>query len=321
MAPVNQLPLQRVPVTIVGGYLGAGKTTLINRLLEDDHSLRIAVLVNDFGEINVDADLIADHDGQTLALTNGCVCCSIADDLGGALATISSQAPQADHIVIEASGVADPGRIANYAYSQPGLSLDGVVILADCETVDTLVGDRFVGSTVKRQLSAADILLLTKTDLVGAANAAQTADRLKQNYPGAPLIHCGDIAFRWDIIFGANMHQKALMAPLNLHDHTFASTSWREGGTLNRALFLALLRSSQGSILRAKGWVRFDDRPERFTLVQMVGNRIELTDDGPISGERRNGLTFIVVRDVLGVQSLYDAVSSCRSIGKMGSTF
>ena len=76
MAPVNQLPLQRVPVTIVGGYLGAGKTTLINRLLEDDHSLRIAVLVNDFGEINVDADLIADHDGQTLALTNGCVCCS-----------------------------------------------------------------------------------------------------------------------------------------------------------------------------------------------------------------------------------------------------
>ena len=75
MAPANQLPLKRVPVTVVGGYLGAGKTTLINRLLADDHGLRIAVLVNDFGKINVDADLSANHDGQTLALTNGCVCC------------------------------------------------------------------------------------------------------------------------------------------------------------------------------------------------------------------------------------------------------
>ena len=78
MAPANINPYQRIPVTVFGGYLGAGKTTLINRLLADDHGLRISVLVNDFGEINVDADLIANQNGQTLALTNGCVWCSIA---------------------------------------------------------------------------------------------------------------------------------------------------------------------------------------------------------------------------------------------------
>ena len=312
MAPANINPHQRIPVTVFGGYLGAGKTTLINSLLADDHGLRISVLVNDFGEINVDADLIANQNGQTLALTNGCVCCSIGEDLGGALATISSRFPQPDHIIIEASGVADPCRVANYAYGKPRLSLDGVIILVDCETVAARTVDRFVGTTVRRQLSSADILVLTKTDLAGAANVRQTAKRLRLDYPDTPLISVADSTFRWDIIFGANMSKIPPMSALNIYEHPFATVSWQEKGALNKDRFLNLLQLNQGSLLRGKGWVQFDDTPEVFTLVQMVGNRIELTDEEPKSFERQNGLTFIILPDAIGPQAFSDAVSKCR---------
>jgi len=322
MATANQLPLQRVPVTVVGGYLGAGKTTLINRLLADDHGLRIAVLVNDFGEINVDEDLIVDHDGQTLALTNGCVCCSITDDLGGALATISSRARRADHIVLEASGVADPGRIANYAYGQPGLALDGVVILADCETVETRAGDRFVGPTVRRQLSTADILLLTKTDLVGAAHADRTADQLRRDHPNTPVIRGSDAAIRWDAVLGVGMRPNAFLGALPLkepHNYQFATTTWWGDDTLNRDLFIALLRSWSSTLLRCKGWVRFEDTPETSTLVQMVGSRVELIRDSECSGERLHGLSFIFLREALSATALSNAMSGCRSSGLVDS--
>ena len=107
-----------IPLTVIGGYLGAGKTTLINRLLAGEHSRHLGVLINDFGDINIDVDLIAQHDGETLALTNGCVCCSIADDLGAALESMRTK--EIDHVLIEASGVAQPARVADYGLTWPG---------------------------------------------------------------------------------------------------------------------------------------------------------------------------------------------------------
>jgi hypothetical protein len=107
-------PAALVPVTIIGGYLGAGKTTLINALLAADHGRRLAVLVNDFGAVNIDVELIERHDGETISLTNGCICCSIADSLGESLDQVLALEPRPDQIVIEASGVADPAAIAGY---------------------------------------------------------------------------------------------------------------------------------------------------------------------------------------------------------------
>ena len=131
-----------IPVTIIGGYLGAGKTTLLNTLLRGDHGLRLAILVNDFGSINIDAALIAIHDGETISLTNGCVCCSMVDNLAITLLELLGREPPPDQIVIEASGVADPHRIVFYGAADPRLRLDGLILVADAETLPLRLRDK-----------------------------------------------------------------------------------------------------------------------------------------------------------------------------------
>src|SRR6056300_490452 len=104
-----------VPITIIAGFLGTGKTGLLNHLLAHAEGRRLTALVNDFGALNIDSELIAAQNGNQISLANGCVCCSIGDDLTLALAQVMNQTPRPDHILIEASGVADPARIAGFA--------------------------------------------------------------------------------------------------------------------------------------------------------------------------------------------------------------
>ncbi len=153
-----------IPVTVLSGYLGAGKTTRLNRLLAGDHGLRIGVLVNDFGAVNVDENLIQFRNGMTQGLTNGCVCCSIEDDLGQALDTIATIKPPLDGVVIETSGVADPARVAAYANTWPGFSLNKTVTVVDVTRAERLLEDKYVGATFRRQIEAADELDLAHTD-------------------------------------------------------------------------------------------------------------------------------------------------------------
>lgn len=153
-----------VPLTVISGFLGAGKTTLLNRILTEPDGVRYAVLVNDFGDLNIDADLVASHSGETIALANGCVCCSIGDSLVDALIDLMARPTPPEHILIEASGVADPRRIADIAVIDPDLLRDGIVVLVDAADVRRLADDRHVGETVLRQLAAADLLVVNKTD-------------------------------------------------------------------------------------------------------------------------------------------------------------
>ena len=141
-----------LPVTVIGGYLGAGKTTLINHLLRTANGMRLAVLVNEFGALSIDEDLIEAEQDDIISIAGGCICCSFGDDLSAALMDICAFKPPPDHILIEASGVAIPAAIDTSLTVLPGVQSNGIVVLVDAETVKTALEDINIGDTVQRQL-------------------------------------------------------------------------------------------------------------------------------------------------------------------------
>ena len=170
--PANPLagPL---PVTVVGGYLGAGKTTLVNSLLRQANGRRLAIMVNEFGALPIDSSLIEAADDRIVSLAGGCVCCSYGEDFVSSLVMLAALEPRPDHILLEASGVAFPGAIAGTIGLLTGFALDGVVVLADAETVRRRAADRYIGSTVRQQLAQADLILLNKCDLAVDPDAVE----------------------------------------------------------------------------------------------------------------------------------------------------
>jgi G3E family GTPase len=177
----------RVPAILIGGYLGAGKTTLVNHLLRHAAGRRIAVLVNDFGEVSIDADLILGAEGGVLSLAGGCVCCSFGSDLVGTLAEVLRREPPPDLVLIETSGVGIPSAVARAAALVPGLRLEATVVVADAPTVRARAADRYVGDTVRQQLEDADLLLLNQTDRVEATTLAALQAWWAAEHPRTPL--------------------------------------------------------------------------------------------------------------------------------------
>ncbi|MFN8466598.1 MAG: GTP-binding protein [Caldilineaceae bacterium] len=177
----------QLPVLILGGYLGSGKTTLLNRLLRQQHGLRLAVLVNDFGSINVDAALVESSHGETIALTNGCICCGMADGFVRVMYRLRERAQQLDGVIVETSGVADPAQTAAYA-TLPGESPAAVIVLVDAERVQKLARDPLIGRAIHRQLDAADVAIITKGDLAGPSRVAEIGTWIKTVHPAARVI-------------------------------------------------------------------------------------------------------------------------------------
>ena len=158
-------PIQRIPLTVIGGFLGAGKTSLLVHWLQQAQGKRIAVLVNDFGDINIDAELLRQSNSNTIALSNGCVCCEIGGDLSNALLKVLVDPAPFDAIVVEASGVSDPWPIAQIALADKRLQLNNVLVMVDASTVRVQANDPLLKDTLLRQLKSADLLVLNKTDL------------------------------------------------------------------------------------------------------------------------------------------------------------
>lgn len=180
---------------VVGGFLGAGKTTLINHWLVEasETGRRIVVLVNDFGAINIDATSIVSHGSDVIELTNGCVCCSIGNDLAHALIRLLDSQRHVDAILVEASGVSDPWRIAQIALAEPQLRLAGVVVLVDASAVGHLSADPQLADTLVQQVKSADLVLLNKMDLADAAAAEFARDWVARHAPNtlrSELVAC-----------------------------------------------------------------------------------------------------------------------------------
>lgn len=297
-----------IPVTVIGGYLGAGKTTAINRLLAGGHGRRIAVLVNDFGAVNIDAELIVSHDGDTIALSNGCVCCTIADALGEALDKVIARTPPPEHIVIEASGVADPGKVAFYGQGWPGLSLDCVVTMVDGESIVERAGDKFVGRLVQDQLNAGDLLLLTKTDLLQGADVAALRQWLGTRAPHARLFEAPFGAVPADILLaGGGVKEHAQAGAAVDHDDTFTSVLFEEARPFGRAELLRCLERLPEAVLRAKGLVYLADEPGHAHQLQRVGARCTLQPGAPWGADPPlTRLVLIGPKAELDAEQLYD---------------
>ena len=293
-------PTTRCPLTVVGGFLGAGKTTLLNRLLAGARG-RYAVLVNDFGAINVDAGLVADHDGKTLRLTNGCVCCSLADGFLDTLMRVLAEPEPFDHMVIEASGVGDPGAIAEIALVEPSLILHGVIVLADAERLPTLAADRRLDETVARQIRSADLLVLNKCDLVDPAGLAAARAILASQRPGVPVVETVEAALPEAIL--ALDAATARSAPVTrffsaqaAHETTFARILYRRAGAFDREGLIRVLDALPASLLRLKGSLNLGDRPGTH-LLQLVGCRWSLT---PLPGPSQGGIELVGVATETG---------------------
>ncbi|MFC4667536.1 CobW family GTP-binding protein [Seohaeicola nanhaiensis] len=278
---------------------GAGKTTILNGVLAGAGGQRLAVLVNDFGSVNIDAALVRQRGRDVVELSNGCVCCSIGDDLGATLTAIAARPERPDRVLIEASGVAGPARIGMSAGHWPGFELDAVLVAADAETIRRRAGDRFVGQLVRNQLDIADIVLLTKTDLCEPEDVRTTEAWLHARRKGARVARISQGRVPASLLFAASIcapDYAGFALPKAQRD--FVTRTWCPTEPVDLARLEAAFATLPASVHRAKGFVA-DAATARPALIQCVGSRTRVTP----AAQGTPGVVFIAVGDPVPLEA------------------
>jgi G3E family GTPase len=262
-----------IPVTVVGGFLGAGKTTLVNHILSGDHGFKIAVLVNDFGAINIDAALISSTEGDLYSLSNGCICCGINQGLVEQLEELLATRSDIDHVVIEASGVADPARIMDtvrYSRFASRLRADAIVVVVDAGGFNDV--SAAAPGLAEAQIGSADLLVLNKTDQSGR----ETLDawRKRWTYPDTRIVEATHARVPFDILFAGEISSRGLASPFTAAPVYEQATSviWRREGTVDPKRLQTVLAALPKEIYRAKGFLHASDG--RTLVVHVVGTRL-----------------------------------------------
>ncbi len=297
-----------LPVTTIGGYLGAGKTTLVNHLLRNADGLRLAILVNEFGELPIDEDLIEAQDEDVISIAGGCICCSYGSDMLAALMDLGQMPTPPDHVLIEASGVAIPQAIVDAVGLLDGFQNDGIVVLADAETVQKLAKDDYVGDTIDRQLADADLVILSKVDLVDEAKKAAVEDWLSTAAPGASVIPAEQGKVALEVVLGSASDASRNLAESKSIEHSgspFASFVLKTNESIDAEKLAQNLATGDFGVVRAKGFVKGSDGESK--LLHVVGQRWQVS---PASDDFEPAVICIGIKQQLKQAEIEDLALS-----------
>jgi G3E family GTPase len=311
-----------IPVTVLTGYLGAGKTTLLNRVLTENHGKKYAVIVNEFGEIGIDNDLVVGADEEVFEMNNGCICCTVRGDLIRIIGGLLKRRDKFDAILVETTGLADPAPVAQTFFTDDDIKkktkLDSIVTVVDAKHVEQRLAD---SGEAKEQIAFADIVLLNKTDLVSAEDLKRIEARVRGLNPFAQIYHTSRCSIELDKILdkGAFDLSRAIeLDPCFLHGHDhhdhhhhndhgtvnpahdedIRSFSFTTEKPLDAAKFdnwiQGVLMGEGQNILRTKGILNMKGNEKRFVFqaVHMVSEG-EYTGAWPAKDNRRSRLVFI----------------------------
>ena len=319
------------PVTVLTGFLGAGKTTLVNHILSTDHGRRIAVIVNEFGEIGIDGDLIVSSDEEVVEMANGCVCCtlSVRNDLTTTIQDLLARPEPPDYVVIETSGLADPVPVTQALFVDELLNsirVDGIVTMVDAKHVDRHLdefGPDRPDSRVVDQILCADRIVLNKIDLVSEDTLEATENRIRGFNNTAPVIRSSYSRVDPGEILGIDAFNPSTgSAAEGFFDDTYThqadpgveATSIEITGELDEPRLTTwmdeLTEKRSADIYRIKGILDIAGRPER-TILQGVHGLSELYPGGGWSG-RRSSRLVIIGRDLDG-RILRSGLEGCRT--------
>src|SRR6267378_4930307 len=307
-----------VPILLVTGFLGAGKTRVVNHLLAHAQGRRIAAVVNDFGAVNIDAELIAGASDGVVSLSNGCICCSLEGDLLRTLAALLRRDPRPEFIVIETSGVADPSDIVRNLMDPMiwrEAPLETVLCVVDATTPAATLNDALLRS----QLRAADVVALSKVDLVDAAGRAQLRDAVRVLRPAAVVVDAlrGEVPVA--LLFPADVDRVPAPrepGPRRPAVDRFETLSW----TSERPVSLPRLQQAIGrlapKLARAKGLFETVEQPGRLMVFQLAGGRATLAPGGALAaGVPRARIVFIAEIGVLSRAEIDNTMEECVEAG------
>jgi G3E family GTPase len=302
-----------VPVVLVAGFLGAGKTTVVNYLLAQAGGRRIAAVVNDFGAINIDADLIAGAADGVVSLSNGCICCSLEGDLLRTLASLLRRDPQPEVIVIETSGVADPTDIVRNLMDPiiwREAPLETVLCVVDATTPVAILDD----ALLRAQVRAADVVALSKVDLADAADQARVRDVVRAIRPAAVLFDAPHGEVPAALLFPDVDRVPVPREPGRRRPAAdrFETLSW----TSEQPVSLSRLQQAIGRLAprlaRAKGLFDTVEQPGRLMVFQFAGGRATLAPGGtPAAGMPRTRIVFVAEIGVLSRAEVDKVMQEC----------
>jgi G3E family GTPase len=309
-----------VPVVLVAGFLGAGKTTVVNHLLAHAEGRRIAAVVNDFGAINIDAELIIGAADGVVSLSNGCICCSLEGDLLRTLASLLRRDPRPELIVIETSGVADPTDIVRNLMDPViwrEAPLETVLCVVDATTPIAMLDDALLRS----QMRAADVVALSKVDLATAEQRTQVRDAVRALRPAAVLVDAPHGEVPLSLLFPPDVDH--VSAPREREPRRarpaadrFETLSWSSERPVSLARLQQAINRLAPRLARAKGLFDTIEQPGKPMVLQFAGGRATLAAGGTLAaGMPRTRIVFVAEIGLLSRAEIDSVMQGCIEAG------